>query len=270
MKRVGCFLFYFFLLIAQNSVAEVQSVTSLSSLEGVTPETKYRREVFNSLVEYPLSKSQSVGTLLQASHGNFKRADEINSTQAYALNSAEIFHRYRFFSYKKFGLTLHNSYKFPGIYNENEKIGLPPKQSDYEMRLFVGYNFQDRTTNQIIRGTNPYFIRTEIAYRRRFSNPFDEVRFGLLAGLKLNSKFVLLLQDNVIWNVAAKADDANNSYKNVANFRYNKNANNIATMSLVYRCNEQIALQAGYLRRVDGNEKFYDSQGVIFGLWTSF
>lgn len=254
-----------------NSFAgNVQSVDMVSIVEGKGPVAKYNRGTFFHGTEYPLSSVQSIGGTLQASYTNFKQDPHLNSTSEYSLNAVEIFHRYKFFTYKKLSITVGNLYKFPGIYNENPALGFGPKQSDYELRFFFGYNMQDRMTNQVIRGTNTFFIRPEIAYRRRFSNPFDEIRFFVTAGLKLHPKYLLLLQDNIIWNVASKASMVNNSYSNPTNFDFSKDAINIGTLSLVYRCSNEIAVQVGYVKRLHGNAIQYDSRGIVAGLWTSF
>ena len=247
-----------------------QSVTSLASLDGNAPREKYHKDVLNHFTEYPLSTQQSIGGTLQASYSNFKQSGTINSTSAYALNSVEIFHRYKIFSDKKLGIAVQNLYKFPGIYNENNSLGLPAKQEDYELRFLFAYNMQDRFVNQVVRGTNSYFFRPEIAYRRRFGNPFDEIRFAFNGGVKINPKFLVLFQDSIIWNVASKANVATNSYSNPSNFQFSKDANNIGTLSLIYRCNNEIALQAGFVKRLSGNAGLYDARGFIFGLWTSF
>ena len=116
------------LCCAQNSFAEFQTITTLSGLEGRAFGNQTNKQTLNSLGEYPISKLTSVGEVSQISHVT---STYNGGTSFYALNSIELFHRYKFFSSKYLGITLHNSYKFGGLYNENENLGLMPKQDDY-------------------------------------------------------------------------------------------------------------------------------------------
>lgn len=262
-------LFLTFFLIASCSSAlaatnNLQMFTTVALTEGTAFKSDNRKQILNNFVEYPLSNRTAIGTIFQASRVD---SNYNGGTNAYALNTAEIFHRYKLLSYKKLGVTIHNSYKFPSIYNENKHLGLMPKQADYELRFLFAFNMKDRLINTVVRGDTPYFARFEVAYRKRFSNPFDEARFSLWAGYNFNQKFGILLQDNIAWNLKSKTDDTDNSY---SSFRTSKDANDITTFSLIYRATPDIALQAGYLRRIHGNAPFYDNQGVVVGLWNSF
>lgn len=249
---------------ARASTQNLQMLNTISESEGEAFGYDNTKQILNSLVEYPLSSKQSIGGTVQASHTD---SDYNGSTKAYALNSAEIFHRYKFYAKDKLGITIHNSYKFPGIYSLNENLGLMPRQADYELRFLFAFNMKDRLINTVVRGDTPYFSRVEVAYRKRFSNPFNEVRFTFWGGYNLNSKFALLLQDNITWNVESKSTATNSSYSNIA---ASKNANNIAMLSLMYRFDTDKAVQFGYFRRLSGNNPFYDYQGVTVGLWNSF
>jgi hypothetical protein len=267
------FAVFFLSLFAIDSFAEekdfsqnLQMFNTLSYLEGKAFKSKTQKEVLNNFIEYPLSKKHAIGSNIFASR---IESDHNGSTTAYALNSAEIFHRYKFFSYKKLGIQVHNSYTFRGPYNENKYLALMPRQQDYELRFLFALNMQDRLINTVIQNS-PYFARFEIAYRARFENPFDEIRYNLWAGFKINEDFGFLLNNNITWNVANKATKTNNSNVNLADFRASKDANNMATFSLMYHQNKNLAWQFGYTRRLHGNNPFYDYQGVLAGLWSSF
>lgn len=267
MRKIFLIFFASLLLFAQNSFANLQTITTFSDLQGEAFGSKTHKQTLNGFLEYPTSKNVAIGGSTQLSHvtSNYN-----GGTSFYALNSIEFFHRYKFFSSKYLGIILHNSYKFGGLYNENENLGLMPKQDDYELRFLFAHNMPDRLVNAVVQNETPYFIRAEIAYRRRFSNPFDEYRFTLWAEKKINEEFSFLLQDNIVWNVNAKATSSNNSRSNLANFQFSKNANNMATFSLLYHCNKSTALQFGYVKRLSGNAPFYDYDGPTFALWKSF
>lgn len=242
----------------------LQMFNTLTFSEGSAFKSDNHKQILNSFIEYPLSNKMSIGAITQASRID---SEHNNGTNAYALNTAEIFHRYKLLSYKKLGVIMHNSYKFPSVYNENKNLGLMPKQADYEMRFLFAFNMKDRLVNTVAQGDTPYFVRLETAYRKKFSNPFDEVRFTFWGGYNLNSKFALLVRDDITWNIQSKTNATSNSY---SSFKTSKDANNMATFSLMYRVSPNASLQAGYLRRLHGNAPFYENQGVVIGLWDSF
>jgi hypothetical protein len=121
-------------------------------------------------------------------------------------------------------------------------------------------------TNSIIHHSTPYLMRIEFAYRRRFDNNFNEARFNLTAAYFLNAKYGLLFQQSSIWNIYSRNTDNNNS----AGFIANNNANNNAIFSTLYQLEKEIALQFGYMRKIGGNGKNYDSQGLLIGILASF
>ncbi len=255
------------LCFAQNSFAQLQTITSLSALEGEAFGNNTHKEALISFAEYPLSKKTAIGGSAQLSHVS---SNHNSSSEAYAFNSVELFHRYKFFSSKHLGITVHNSYKFGGSYNENNNLALMPKQDDYELRFLFAHNMPDRLVNTVVQNETPYFVRAEVAYRRRFSNPFDEYRFTFWSGVKINEKFSFLLQDNITWNVNAKETALHNSRQNFANFNISKTTNNLATFSLLYHCDKETTIQFGYARRLAGNNPFYDYDGPTVALWKSF
>jgi hypothetical protein len=268
--RLFIFLLLPFLLLSCAADAnDLQMINSLSEADGQAFGKKTQREVFNQFLEYPLSKKSSIGAITQASHIESSHNDK---TTAYAINSVEFFNRYKLLSAGKFGLTMHNSYK-PKVlsgYNENKYLALMPKQDDYEMRLLLAFNMPDRLVNTVVQNKTPYFARTEIAYRRKFSNPFDQIRFAFWGGVKIDSKFSLLFQDNIDWNVRSKSTRTDNSYSNLSNFSASKDANNVTTTSILYHSSPNLAWQLGYVYRLSGNNPFYDNKALIAGLWSSF
>jgi len=94
----------------------IQSLTTLSSTKGHAFGESTHRQIINHLSEIPISNLNSFGVLTQLS-----RVDSTykNNTEAYSFNGLEFFHRYRFASTKFINFIVHNSYRFHGIYNEN-------------------------------------------------------------------------------------------------------------------------------------------------------
>lgn len=258
---------YLICILFLNSEAfakpNIQTINSLSFTKGKAFGYDNSKETFNNFTEVLLSKKASVGGIFQAS-----RIDSnYHNSKAFAINSVEVFSRYKIFSYDKIGITMHNDFKFPGVYREDKYLAQMPKQSDYEFRLLFAHNMKDRLVNTVVGRATPYFSRFEVAYRRRFSNPFDEVRFAFWGGVNLNSKFAILLQDNINWTVRSKPTSEDISRSNM---QFSRQSNNMGTASLIYRFEKDMALQVGYIKRLRGNNPFYDRSGVIFGLWNSF
>lgn len=270
MKKFCLIISLIFFVTAQNSSAagnNLQTINTLSALEGDAFAANTHKESFNSFAEYPLSQRAAIGGSLQLNHTT---SNHNGGTSAYALNGVEVFHRYKFLSFKHLAVSVHNGYKHAGLYNENKYRAMMPKQDDYELRFLFAHNMPDRLINTVVYNTTPYFLRAEIGFRKKFSNPFNEYRFILWSGFKINEKFSFLLHDQVTWNTRAKATPSDNSQTNLSNFSMSKHANHIATFSLMYHYNHDVALQFGYLKRFSGNNPFYDDRGLVFGLWNSF
>ena len=245
----------------------IQSLTTLSSTTGSAFGEENHKQIINNFTEIPISKLNSTGLNTQ-----FTTIDSTykNNTKSYSFNGLEFFHRYRFASNKFASFTVHNSYRFHGIYNENKYLSQMPKQNDYELKLLIAHNMTDRLINHLIKSNNRYFARLELAYRHKFNNPFDEIRERFFLGLNLNQKFSLLLQHDLIWAVSAKESSTRNSFKHLQNFDFSKDFNHIISPSLIYRINNNSALQIGYFKRISGNDKQYDSRGFNLGYLKSF
>ena len=262
-------IIYFALFSLQKSLAaekNLQSFNTLASFEGNSFGNKIERQALNSFIEKPVSDKVSFGAM---SHLSRIHSEGLSYRDTYALNYLEIFNRYKIGGDKKLSMLLQNSIKLPGVYKENRNLGLMPQQFDYEMRFIFAHNMSDRLVNTLTRNSTPYFARAEVAYRKRFDNPFDELRFMFWAGLKINQNFSLLLNDSIIWNIVPKADFSHNGYRNPNNFSASKNANNVATFSMIYHLNSNLALQFGYAKRLGGNFSIYDNHGFLIGLWNS-
>jgi hypothetical protein len=265
---VFCLLLLSFKTYAKEiKTNNIQLINSLNESQGEAFGYKNKKITINNFAELPITLNNSIGTNILTSATNAKGDGKSNQ---YALNSAEFFHRYRFFSNKFLSLTIQNSYKPLMIYHEDRNLALMPKQEDYEARLLIAHNMTDRMINNVLQNKNNYFLRYEIAYRRKFSNPFDEFKHKLWLGLKINEKFSLLSQYDLIFNVNAKANNHNNSYKNINNFQFSKHANSIINLGLIYRLQNDLALQFSVFKRLSGNNLFYDDKGLGLGLWQSF
>ena len=268
-------IFCVFLLNSNNCFAQnnlekkfnLQSNTTFSTTKGNAFGESTRRQILNNLSELPISNLTAIGEIIQFSHA---KSSYKNNSESYSFNSAEFFHRYRFLATKYANFTIHNSYKFHGVYNENKYMSLMPKQNDYELRLLIAHNMTDRLINNILHSDKPYFLRFEIAYRYRFNNPFDEIRQKIYLGIKLNQKFSFLLQQDLSWAVKAHETATRNSPRQMQNFKFSKNFNSVITPSLIYKVNRDNALQIAYFKRLGGNDSQYDSAGFNLGFLNSF
>lgn len=273
LRKIKLILILFLLTDIKNLNAKeiesgnIQMINSISNSKGQAFGFKNKKTTINNFIELPLTINNSIGSNILASEVDAKGD---NKSKQYALNSGEFFHRYRFFTNKFLGLTIQNSYKPLMIYHEDRNLALMPKQQDYEVRFLATHNMTDRLVNNVLQNKNPYFLRLEIAYRRKFSNPFDEIRNKIYLGLKLNSKFSILTQYDLIFNVNSKANYHNNSYKNINNFQFSKHANSIINLGLIFRLQNDLAIQISYSKRLSGNNLFFDDHQYSLVLWQSF
>ncbi len=260
MIKILYFLF-FVSNIAYAQVGDLQTINTVSFNEGRAFGNDYQKYTYNLFTEYGLSKKHSIG-----GSAALVNVNPAQGRGGYALNNAEIFHRYKLGAIGRNGLVIHNSVKLPGFYREDKNIAFMPRQYDYEFRLIGLHNFKERLISSVVHSSTPYFLRVELAYRNRWNNPFNEVRFAFWGGVDLGHGFSLLLQDNITWNIQKNPSLRNNTYQN---FNLSKDANNIATCSVLFHYSKHTAFQLGYSRRIDGNNPFYDRQSFIFGLWNA-
>lgn len=245
----------------------LQTLTSLQFTKGKAFGEKTSRQILNNLSEIPLNKTSSIGEILQFSkvESSYK-----NNTQGYSFNGIEFFYRNRILATKFANITLHNSYRFHGIYNENKYLQQMPKQNDYEIKFLIAHNMTDRLINNLINPVNRYFARVEIGYRHKFNNPFDEIRERFYLGLKINSQFSFLMQHDLIFAITRNTSATRNSRRQLQDFDFSKNFHHIISPSLIYKLNNQSAIQIGYLHRFGGNDRQYDSRGFLAGYLKSF
>lgn len=262
--------FIIFLFFHKNSFAKtfnIQSQTTINFTQGNAFGSKTNRQILNNLSEIPLNSTTSIGEIIQFAK---VRSSYEHQREAYSFNGIEFFHRYRFLTSKYANFIIHNSFKFHGIYNENKNLSLMPKQNDYELRLLIAHNMTDRIINNIIRSPKPYFARFEVAYRKKFNNNFDELREKFILGLNLSNKYLLLIQQDLIYALTRNTSSTRNSLRQLQNFDFSKNFHHTISPSLIYKYNNDLALQIGYYHRFSGNDKQFDKNGLSLGILNSF
>lgn len=269
-------LFCFFVIIlfiqcksvfAKKTKFNFQTINQFGLSKGMAFGYKNTKLNFNNFSELPLTYNNSAGLNISAFAINSKYR---NLDSQFALTGIEFFHRYRFYRSNLVSLTIHNSFKPIMLFNENRYLSQMPKQQDYELRLIVVHNMTDRLINNVLQNKNNYFLRYEIAYRRKFSNPFDEFKNKLWMGFKINKKLAILGQYDLIFNVRSNANNHDNSFKNTSNFQFSKHANSIANLGLIVKINNNLALNFNVFKRLSGNNPFYDQSGVNVGIWQNF
>jgi len=265
MKKIIFFLLLVFVAnFHQCFATEIQSNLQFQQSDGKAFNNHYVKQNLYSFNELIYSKQTSFGGSFNVAKINSPN----NNVERYALFGPESFHRYKFFSKNNFGLVVQNDFKLPNVYNPEKNMALMPNknQYDYEIRLIQLYNFKDRLIGNVVRKSTPYFFRTELAYRQRFHNPFNEIKLNLIGNYALSDSFQVLVQDNINWNVQTanhKQNHLNNTYKN---FEVAKTANNMLNLSLIYNHSTETAYQLGYTKRLSGNNPFYDSYSVNLGI----
>lgn len=250
---------------AFSQSGSMQTITQFGNFNGTAFGNDYTRQNLYSFGEYGISKTVSMGW-----NTNLARIDSTykSGTIQYAVFGPEFYYRHKVLSKNQYGLVIHNAVKLPSFYDTNKHLGLMPKQWDYELRLIALDNFKERLIGTVIHNSTPYFLRGEIAYRKRFSNPFDEARFTFWGGFDIHHNLSILVQNNATWNIQSNSgtNPLNNTY---SHFSITRDAINITTISAIYRISNGMALQFGCVRKIHGNNLFYDSKGIIIGLWNT-
>lgn len=263
---IFCFGFICKINAKEINPKNLQMINSIGYSQGKAFGFNNQKILINNLSELPINNNNSIGANALLSSINSK----YQNNNSFAINSIDFFHRYKFYSSKNFSLTIQNSFKPIMLYNENKYLSLMPKQQDYELRLLIANNMSDRLVNHVLKNQKKYFLRFELAYRRKFSNPFDEIRNKLWLGIKLTNKFSLLNNYEIIFNVRSKANNHDNSYKNFNNFQFSKHAHSILNLGFICHYQNDLAWQLSVFKRFSGNNPFFDQQGINLGLIQSF
>lgn len=267
--KVSIFTFALIFLSSKNSFAAnyFQTNSSLANVTGQAGQYDYNKTVLSNTIEYNnLPNQMSVGTNFQLSYVD---SEYKNGTNQFAFNFIELWHRWRFYTDDKFRISLQNLYKFPGSYEVNKNIGLGARQQDYEVRILTDYNMKEGLTNSLVHRSTNFLLRFEIAYRRRFENPFDEARMNVVLARNINAKFTLMAQQSVIWNIYSSQQNSNTN-NSVSSFNANNDANNMLTFSTLYHLNDKAALQFGYTHKWHGNSTTHDKYGFLVGVLAAF
>lgn len=269
LRKIKFFSLLFF-IFCQNVYAKkynIQSLTNISLTKGNAFGSKTHRQILNNFTEIPISETTSIGEIIQFASA---QSSYQHRKEAYSFNGVEFFHRYRFLKSQYANLTVHNSFKFHGIYNENKNLSLMPKQNDYELRLLIAHNMTDWLIKNIISSPKPYFARLELAYRKKFNNPFDELRQRFILGINLSKKYSFIVQDDLIYALTRNTSPTRNSLRQLQNFDFSKNFHHLISPSFIYKYNNDLAFQLGYFHRFSGNDRQYDQNGINLGILNNF
>ncbi|MEO0611795.1 MAG: hypothetical protein AAFY83_00560 [Pseudomonadota bacterium] len=120
---------------------------------------------------------------------------------------------------------------------------------DGEVRVLIGKTLRTRRPS--------LFSTAEIAYRRRFGSPADQMRADFKLGLELNNRFLLLLDAFNTVSLRNERDDG-------ADFDVVK-----VQPSIVYRVHKSWRIQAGFNAEVTGRN-LTRGRSVLISLWSVF
>ncbi len=213
------------------------------------PQAEFTKLEYNPYAEYGLSKETTVG--ISTSFQSLSQGSQDNS----GLGDTEIFFRKQLFKDDWTVISYQPLIKIPGFYSETRQPLLGNKQIDVELRALYGTSFQ--FIEQY------HYVNLELAYRRKFEKPQDEIRFDATLGFKPKPDILLLAQIFSIFSV----DTAN-----VASFQ-NANSTDFdltkLQLSAVKDLSETMSVQLGIFRNLRGRNTG-SGGGVLLSVWLKF
>ena len=178
------------------------------------------------------------------------------SGESYGLSEIEFFLRKKVWEYDSKVFSLQPLIKIPGIYSSNENPNIGSKQIDAEIRALFGHSFS-------LSGY-ALFDNVEVAYRKRFSNPGDEVRVDGTLGGHINDQWMVLAQIFTTFSADSSSGGADFSNTNSTDFDLIK-----LQLSAVKEISDRTSLQFGAFSHVDG-ENTGAGGGLLLSLWVHF
>lgn len=178
-----------------------------------------------------------------------------SANQDWEVVSAEFFLRKRLFNQDEQVFSIQPLIKIPGTFDEDDPNNLfGEEQIDLELRALGGMSglFQGEEM----------FGGAELAYRKRFHDPADEVHLDLTGGWKIDEDWTAMAQ----LFTRASIDGIPNSPNQFQNTNASDNKIANLQLSLAYKIGEHTALQLGWFKhmRVRNTGR---GGGLLLSIW---
>lgn len=213
----------------------------------------YHKRELGIFAEYGLTDDYTIGFqptyqwIQTRGSGGTNRDDDLGDTSLFLRK--RLWHDdYNLFS-------LQGLVTIPGPYDRNTPAALGYGQSDLELRGLFGHSGKWKDKD--------YFLDVQAAYRKRFDDPADEMRFDLTAGIKPKAGWMLLAQS---FNTVGLRNESGNSFLTANGPDYDIYK---LRLSVVKNITDNLSLQIG------GETEYYGrntSTGntLVVSIWRSF
>ncbi len=173
----------------------------------------------------------------------------------WGVGDTEWFVRYQFWQSKDIVMSFQPLLKLPPANQPNDQLDIGTNQTDIEARWLLGHTYEA--------WDNYHFNNLEVAYRKRFSSPADELRIDMTAGIRPYEDWMVMAQ--LFSTFAVNGDnDTDLRLVNSNDFDLVK-----AQLSIVKPIDDALSLQFGLFEHVDGNNTGAGG-GFLLSLWAHF
>ena len=214
---------------------------------------RYSKYEQNLYAEYGWNRDLTIGVSasVDAVQGDAGQASPTIGSN-YGLSEPSLFARYRLWENENSVLSVQPWLKLPSLYAKDSLPRGGTDQTDMELRLLGGHSFQ-------LDGLY-HFINIEAAYRKRFGDPGDQLRFDLTAGFRPHENWLIMPQLFTTWRVSEPA--AQRFIQNPIN-DYNLIK---PQLSAVYRYSVDTSFQLGVFKHLYGQNTGAGG-GLFASLW---
>jgi protein XagA len=203
-------------------------------------------------VEYGLADGITAGANLSYQR---VRQDNAADNTNYGLGDSELFLRLRLWQQGNFVVSAEPLVKVPSPESSDDLPAIGSRHPDAGLGINAGFNFKALGLD--------HFVDTSLSYRYRFGDPEDQLRAGATLGLAVTPELMILPQAFFTWRMD---DPATAAFTQSSGDDYDRTT---LQLSVVYKFNEKLWLQAGAFSHIDGTNAG-GGDGVLFAVWKKF
>jgi protein XagA len=202
-------------------------------------------------IEYGLQDDLTLGAF-----GSIDSLEGFSSTRGSnadntGLSDVSVFARKRLWHNEQAVVSIQPLYKLPSFYSKDDLPRSGTENSDVELRLLGGLNFE--AAGQM------HYANAEVAYRGRLGDPDDQWLMDATLGLRVDEHWVFMPQLFTTWAVGGAGGGFTQSGADDYDLVKTQ-------LSGLYEFDESWALQGGIYQDVYSRNTGYGT-GVVFSLW---
>lgn len=220
----------------------------------------FKKIEFLPSIEYGWTKNTTLGMLLSIENVSKREADNTTLKET-ELTYARIYLRKQLYKDTNSVFSSQLLLKIPGIYSNSKEYLMNQKQFDTEIRFLYGYSFNIPSINFI--KDKYHFFNIELAYKKRFETPSDQILLDATLGTRIYKDFLFLLQ--------VFSTFSNNSTINENNFINNTTSYDLIDLSfsIVKPITKKHSLEISTYQSIWGRQTGI-AKGVKIAIWSSF